>query len=100
MLPSTCRRSKAAVRPRNFATGWSMVLKISSALVSSSGRGTSGASTCTSAPPWVSWKEEIMVRIGMPSCKAVVRRCEKDLPSRSLSTAKLTGLSGLPPRMK
>jgi hypothetical protein len=41
-----------------------------------------------------------MVRIGTPSCEAVVRRCEKDLPSWSLSTAKRTGMSGLPPRMK
>ena len=41
-----------------------------------------------------------MVRIGTPPWEAVVRRCEKDRPSWSLSTVKLTGSSGLPPRMK
>ena len=77
-----------------------MVRKISSALVKSSGRGTMGASTWRSAPSCSSWKEVSIVRIGVPSWEAAVRRWEKDRPSCRRSTAKVIGVSGCPPRMK
>ena len=88
------------MRPRNLATGWSSVRKISRELTSSSGPGTSGGSSWTSAPAWSSWKEEILARIGTPFWEAVVRRWEKDRPSCRRWTSKRRGSSGSPPRMK